>query len=743
MGFGAAPPQRHSHLPTMRYDWERYSRQGIDVASTLTALAFSAVKTTTKFGFSLIRNVASSTVGATANVIDYTVFGDNVTAPVIEGAVASAINFAEAITLAPIFLGEYISAASLRVAHSSIDILSVIFPGSTEASFSLVSFIHLVKREWHNPAAPKGSIPRKKYGIREVGRALIAWVALQGVTQEWHEKEWKSFLREIEVHDPHSGPQLKRVPSRVRVTSDVIFPGNRGQLISADIGEAPQVTHNTRMRSLSVLSRVSFMSTVRRKDKEDFTGRQQKSIDEIKTNLRRFSKMVLAGYGGASLLFFGVSPWLTSTSSRMRAPTTKNQKEAEEAELESAINAAEAEAGGDSSYPSSTPENLEFSWWDILMGKHDREIFERSVHGDTPNTRDVQARVRATAVIGIERQMPRFWVLTDHDRHQVVLVLRGTMSLNELAVDLTCVPVEFIPEWTVSGEDKYHPDTHNSNDDKVPSVNPGRPQLPRRPSLRSYPSLDRRPRYLVHGGMLRMARVMGEIGKPVHRAVANALSRNPDYELILCGHSLGAGVATLLALMWADPTTCLTVPSSGLPADCSVSVYAFAPPCLTDAALSQLASNLVISFVYSDDVVCRLSLGSVRDIRNAALLLCDANERGEEGYSVTTQRAKEWKSGTGSDDDFRWFLAMRRTLEANMHMADLFPPGRVFWARRDGDLPPSQRLTNPADKGGSADKVRLFEVLDTERVFSQVVFSRSMLGAHLPHRYDQVLHELL
>ncbi|KAI6046533.1 hypothetical protein EDC04DRAFT_2628141 [Pisolithus marmoratus] len=729
----------------MRYDWERYSRQGVDVASTLTTFAFSAVKSTTKFGFSLVRNVASSTVGATVSALDYTVFGNNVAAPVIEGAVASAINFAEAVTLAPIFLGEYISAASLRVAHSSIDILSVIFSGSTEASFSLVSFIHLVKREWYNPAAPKGSIPRKQYGIREVGKAVIAWVALQGVTQEWHEEEWKSSLREIEVHDSHSGPQLKRVPSRVRVTSDVIFPGNRGQLISADIGEAPQGTHNTRKRSLSVLSRVSFssMSTVRRKEKEDLFGRPQKSIDEIKTNLRRFSKMVLAGYGGASLLFFGVSPWLTSTSSRVRDPTTNNQKEAEEAQLESAINAAEAEAEGDSSYPSSTPENLEFSWWDILMGKHDKEIFERSVHGDTPITRDVQARIRATAVIGIERQMPRFWVLTDHDRRQVVLVLRGTMSLNELAVDLTCVPVEFIPAWSVSVEDKYHHDTDSPSDDKAASANAGRPHLPRRLSLRSYPSLDRRPRYLVHGGMLRMARMMGEIGKPVHRAVANALSRNPDYELILCGHSLGAGVATLLALMWADPTTCLTVPSSGLPANCPVSVYAFAPPCLTDAVLSQLASNLVVSFVYSDDVVSRLSLGSVRDIRNAALLLCDANERGEEGYSVTTQRAKEWKSGTGSDDDFRWFLAMRRTLEANMHMADLFPPGRVFWARRDGDLPPSQRLTSSTDKGGTADKVRLFEVLDTERVFSQIVFSRSMLGAHLPHRYDQVLHELL
>ncbi|KAG1715676.1 hypothetical protein ID866_1480 [Astraeus odoratus] len=748
----------------MRYcDWERYSRQSIDVASTLTTLAFAAVKTTTKFGFSLVRNVVSGTVGATATALDHTVFGDSVTAPVIEGAVASAINFAEAITLAPIFLGEYISAASLRAAHSSIDILSVIFPGSTEASFSLVSFIHLVKREWDNPAAPKGSIPPNRYGIREVGKAVIAWVALQGVTQEWHEKEWSSYLREIAVHDPASGPQLKRVPSRIRVTSDVIFPGYRGQLISADIGEAPAGTH-TRARSLSVLSRVSLssMASAKRRDKEDASGWRQKPIDEIKADLRRFSKMVLAGYGGASLLFFGVSPWLTSTSTRVRAPTSKNQKEAEEAQLESAINAAEAEAEGDFSY-SSTPENVEFSWWDILMGKHDKEIFERSVHGDVPNTQDVQARVRATAVIGIERQMPRFWVLTDHDRRQVVLVLRGryplpnwfvsdeparvnlpfpgTMSLNELAVDLTCVPVEFSPASGSSAVNKQMHDTHGDN---LLSMNT-RQQDHRGPSLNSFLPAEKRPLYHVHGGMLRMARVMGEIGKPVHRAVADALNRNPDYELILCGHSLGAGVATLLALMWADPTTCLTIASSGLPADCLVSVYAIAPPCLTDAALSQLASKLVVSFVYSDDVVSRLSLGSVRDIRNAALLLCDANERGEEGYSVVTQRAQEWKSEMGCSDDFQWFLAMRRTLEANMHMADLFPPGRVFWARRDKDLPPSQRLTasGPTDHRSAAEKVRLFQVLDTERVFSQIVFSRSMLGAHMPHRYDQVLHELL
>jgi hypothetical protein len=45
------------------------------------------------------------------------------------------------------------------------------------------------------------------------------------------------------------------------------------------------------------------------------------------------------------------------------------------------------------------------------------------------------------ATIGAIEKMPRFWVLTDHARRQVVLVFRGTMSLNELAV---------VSSWTIS-----------------------------------------------------------------------------------------------------------------------------------------------------------------------------------------------------------------------------------------------------------------------------------------------------
>lgn len=99
------------------------------------------------------------------------------------------------------------------------------------------------------------------------------------------------------------------------------------------------------------------------------------------------------------------------------------------------------------------------------------------------------------------------------------------------------------------------------------------------------------------------------------------------------------------------------------------------------------------------------------------------------------------------------FISVRKTLEANMHMTDLFPPGRVLWAIRDGDLHPAHRLPTPvptrestrhgksvapAASSPEKDKLRLFEVLDVEKVFSQIVFAKDMLRyvfCYLPPRF--------
>lgn len=81
--------------------------------------------------------------------------------------------------------------------------------------------------------------------------------------------------------------------------------------------------------------------------------------------------------------------------------------------------------------------------------------------------------------------------------------------------------------------------------------------------------------------------------------------------------------------------------------------------CLTDPALGALASNLITSFIFSHDVVSRLSLGSIRDIRNAAMWLCAANDESE-GYAAVTRRARAWKAGAGGADDPDWVCLVQR-----------------------------------------------------------------------------------
>lgn len=435
--------------------------------------------------------------------------------------------------MAPILLGETFTSTSLVAVESGIDLLSTIFPGSDEASFSLASFVTLVRREWNEPAM-RDQLPEKKYGITEIGKALIAWAALQGVTVEWKESEWFEVLREIDLNNTDDILETRRrTESRITITEDTIFPRDVGQIITADIGEANSFPSRSRtpQRPLSV---------------------QPHAIDSrLKSNLRRLSKMVLAGYGGAGLIFFGVS--LTPPSSSASDGKSKdNAHTVEEHALADAVNASELEATSSRLSPTKAPplpEQKSYSWWNVLLGKHDKDIFEG--YAFTPATvrekpdKSNKGKGRATekpptVVIGTEKRMPRYWVLTDHGRRQVVLVFRGTMSLNELAVDLTCDPAPFKlatteeqPAMSMNAEeDEDEPSYAMPGSLPFPSMSP-----PPSPKLEQFPSREQHENedasqgetYLVHGGMLRMASVMSAKGKPVHRAVRHALRKNKGY----------------------------------------------------------------------------------------------------------------------------------------------------------------------------------------------------------------------
>ena len=84
-----------------------------------------------------------------------------------------------------------------------------------------------------------------------------------------------------------------------------------------------------------------------------------------------------------------------------------------------------------------------------------------------------------------------------------------------------------------------------------------------------------------------------------------ALAAWPGLRVEVVGHSLGAGIAACLGLLWRD---CF-----------DVHVTAFAvPPCVC-ADLADASERVVTAVVYGDDVVPRLSVANMRRRKESLL----------------------------------------------------------------------------------------------------------------------------
>ena len=155
--------------------------------------------------------------------------------------------------------------------------------------------------------------------------------------------------------------------SRVRVTSDVIYPGAvNAQIISADIGEPEAPPRERRTQHMLAHLALTPQEHNHSQDTRLRTKPQplrslppfpepaqsQLSMAELKSTLRRLSKIVLAGYGGASLLFFGISPdAISAASSSLKASALAQTAAEEEVQLTHAVDASEAEAAGQGILP--------------------------------------------------------------------------------------------------------------------------------------------------------------------------------------------------------------------------------------------------------------------------------------------------------------------------------------------------------------------------------------------------------
>lgn len=289
-----------------------------------------------------------------------------------------------------------------------------------------------------------------------------------------------------------------------------------------------------------------------------------------------------------------------------------------------------------------------------------------------------------------------FFVALDHKREVVLVAVRGTLSLRDVLTDLS-TECEDLPIEGVSGT------------------------------------------CYAHKGMSQAAGYIYK--KLVNDGILNqAFTIAPEYKLVITGHSLGAGTASLLAVLLRNSFP-------------NLRCYAFSPPGgLMSKALADYSKQFVVSVVLGKDLVPRLSIPNMEDLRRRILKMVSNCTKPK--YRILLQGC--WYELFGGDpDDFPTEMDNREELlsqpllgeesliirrsssyqslasedsPVNTAHLPLYLPGRILHITEDG---PSRR--------SCFSQVRYRAEWSSETAFRSVLISPRMLADHMP---DAVLRSL-
>lgn len=429
----------------------------LPLASSAAKFGFDAGRWGTKLGFSISRTITASAVQLGSAAVDYGLGWNSPedglfqgpTSRLASGAVKMGFGSVEWIVGRGIDLGETLTQSSIQAASYAVESISDLYGDTQEATFSLGAFVQLVRRELKDPehaanvpgregAAPTSTASRS---VVQVAQSLAAWAAIQTMTADYQEKQLMSGLREIDVDEwrkPARSP--KRVagnllaedsPADLDDVEDVITDVNviseqGGQtpdahITTADIGKPGDAAPADEERFSDSDSEEASIAA------KPVARAQSRARD--RAYLRRMSKITLGSYGGAGLIFFGAPlpdtarAATTPASAQSPSGSTADDNTADGAAINAQLAASEAAAAK----PTGGGKGKAKQLWETVTGAHDDAIFK---HYAGLHVEDLQETLEAndagiSAERGTDAKKPRFWVLTDHRRKEIVLALRG------------------------------------------------------------------------------------------------------------------------------------------------------------------------------------------------------------------------------------------------------------------------------------------------------------------------------
>ena len=254
---------------------------------------------------------------------------------------------------------------------------------------------------------------------------------------------------------------------------------------------------------------------------------------------------------------------------------------------------------------------------------------------------------------------PAFFLVRENLRKKIILTIRGTLSTRDVLTDLCC-----------TAEDFYSSDNESKEVAKA------------------------------HNGMFKAAKKVSEQVLPI---IMSQLHQNPGYELIIVGHSLGAGTAAVLGTMWI----------SQIP---GIKVYAYGSPCVGPIDYPPTLNESIISVIGSGDPFATLSLGHIADTSKAISILCESTDLRKDILSRTKNNI--------THDDKAWCHQIMGRLRKKMTAEKFYPPGKLVYMSGStfGD-----------------EEVKIHDI--NRELFSDLILSPLMfnLSQHVPNRYESAL----
>ncbi|RPB01732.1 alpha/beta-hydrolase, partial [Choiromyces venosus 120613-1] len=240
------------------------------------------------------------------------------------------------------------------------------------------------------------------------------------------------------------------------------------------------------------------------------------------------------------------------------------------------------------------------------------------------------------------------FVAVDHGAQAVVVTCRGTLGLEDVLTDLTC---EYADLWL------------------------------------------RGTKYRAHKGMLNSALLLIKKNSRLLNIIKSSLEQFPGYGLVLCGHSLGGGVAAILAILLSAPSGSSSGPytttnayiqllhssSLRIPEGRQIHCYAYGPPACISEPLRRRTRSLITSVVNGNDCIPTLSFGIIRDFWTVAVAF-KTDTQGTKA-EIRNRILQGLTSGNvsgiiGDGDDWAWSVV--KTCRAGMLSEKLVPPGKVY-----------------------------------------------------------------